>query len=516
MYIAPNTTVHILRGVPLNNRYTDSYDIAGGSGAQITAFLAAKKYTFSNQSYVRVGDGKIRLDINPENLYDCNYMIFQNTKFGNKWFYAFITGVEYANNQTAFVSFEIDVLQTWINDISYNRCFIERQHSLSDEMFENTLPESITDSSMVEVRQEKIDLTPEVWVWTTSQSDGSTGGSYYPVIAGINNTLFFFAFPYGSLEFQSFVQGFVEKGITDNIVWCCMGYREFRSSAQVSTSFGAEKIEKAYSGNLSSLNGYVPRNNKLFCYPYNYITASNQNGGLQEYRYEYFADANNIQFNLYAACSPTPSAVFTPHNYRTSVQNSDNFDYNLPLNGFPGVAVSGDSFKQYVARNSGTLAAQAGGVLGAAGMIAAGVATGGLSTVAMVGLGLTALGKAQSLIGELQDAKAAPEPSRGTQGGDVIFSAKMKTILIKSVCVRAEYAAIIDDYFDLYGYAFDKIDFPSHNHRPEWDYVKTNGACNGGNIPADDLSKINDIFDNGIRFWHKWGTIGNYSLSNKP
>lgn len=55
----------------------------------------------------------MRVEKKAEDLYDCNYLAFQNTSFGSKWFYAFITSVEYVNNITSEITFEIDVLQTY-------------------------------------------------------------------------------------------------------------------------------------------------------------------------------------------------------------------------------------------------------------------------------------------------------------------------------------------------------------------------------------------------------------------
>ena len=35
-----------------------------------------------------------------------------------------------------------------------------------------------------------------------------------------------------------------------------------------------------------------------------------------------------------------------------------------------------------------------------------------------------------------------------------------------------------------------------------------------GNVPADDMALINEIYNSGITFWHT-SDIGNYSLNNK-
>ena len=52
------------------------------------------------------------------------------------------------------------------------------------------------------------------------------------------------------------------------------------------------------------------------------------------------------------------------------------------------------------------------------------------------------------------------------------------------------------------------------NARPYWTYVKTVGCSVSGNIPADDASTIEKIFNAGIRFWKAHTNIGKYSLLN--
>lgn len=85
----------------------------------------------------------MRVGLSADACYDCNYLMFQNSGFGSKWFYAFITSVEYVNNAVTEISFEIDVMQTWFFNYSVGECFIEREHSASDEIGENLVPETV-------------------------------------------------------------------------------------------------------------------------------------------------------------------------------------------------------------------------------------------------------------------------------------------------------------------------------------------------------------------------------------
>ena len=142
MYIAPTTNIKLLYHVPLDNTYDHTIFFYTAS-AQQNYFAGLTKYNLANYTYQRVQKGMLRVGINAENLYDCNYMMFQNTGFGNKWFYAFINSVEYVNNECSEIRFELDEIQTWHFDYSPDICFVERQHSLTDNIGDNILPEPV-------------------------------------------------------------------------------------------------------------------------------------------------------------------------------------------------------------------------------------------------------------------------------------------------------------------------------------------------------------------------------------
>ena len=74
--------------------------------------------------------------------------MFQNTSFGIKWFYAFITNVEYINNETSEITIEIDVMQTWHFDYTVNQCFVEREMAATDDIGGNLVPETLNWANM--------------------------------------------------------------------------------------------------------------------------------------------------------------------------------------------------------------------------------------------------------------------------------------------------------------------------------------------------------------------------------
>ena len=139
MYIVPNSTIHILHGCPLDNTYRDTLYFTNKT-TQSSYFLSLNKYTLNNYTYVRK-ENVLRVEVRNDNLYDCNYLMFKNTAFGDKWFYAFITKTEYINNETTANTYEIDVMQTWKFDYTIHPSFVEREHALLDSIGSNLVPD---------------------------------------------------------------------------------------------------------------------------------------------------------------------------------------------------------------------------------------------------------------------------------------------------------------------------------------------------------------------------------------
>ena len=81
--------------------------------------------------------------------------------------------------------------------------------------------------------------------------------------------------------------------------------------------------------------------------------------------------------------------------------------------------------------------------------------------------------------------------------------------------IRQEYLVQIDDYFDKYGYAVRKLEYPRPMNRKHWSYLKTCGCNIVGNLSATDIATIQGIYDNGITTWASLNEVGNYGLDNR-
>lgn len=127
MLVVPQTEVRLLSNVPLLNTYEHQLTFAS-TAAQASYFMGKAAHTFTDFTYVKE-DGSIKVPKGRDKLYNCNYVMFKNGDFSSKWFYGFVTKLEYINPDTTKVHFELDVYQTWQFAFTFRPSFIEREHA---------------------------------------------------------------------------------------------------------------------------------------------------------------------------------------------------------------------------------------------------------------------------------------------------------------------------------------------------------------------------------------------------
>ena len=137
------------------------YDILGVSESASADEIKQKQYeyfvslakpnygTFLQNTYQRSGKNSVRLQVLCDNIYDCNYIMFQNTNYGTKWFYAFIDEIKYINDNCTEIIYTIDDMQTWYTDYDLGECFVEREHSETDAVGDNICPETLQTGNLI-------------------------------------------------------------------------------------------------------------------------------------------------------------------------------------------------------------------------------------------------------------------------------------------------------------------------------------------------------------------------------
>lgn len=535
MYIEPQTNIKILHDVPLDSAYTHTVVFRSRS-AQSNYFADKAKYNLTAQTYQRVKRGYARVGIAAEHLYNCNYMMWQNKAFGDKWFYAFITGVEYVNNTCSQVSFQIDVMQTWYFDAEVGMAYVDRQHSVSDYIGDNTAPEPVPNGNIKMNWYRKVtDLSKMAYlIAVLNLNKEVTGYVYDRVYSGAQIYV-----AYDSVSVNIIANSYAQQ--PDNIVAIYMCPSQFlpieyqATEGWIDTDDHAPPLYVEYDGLkvIDTLNGYLPHNCKLYTYPYNYFHVDNGAGAELNLRYEYFGDGKP-ELLLWGCFTQPVQINLYPYNYGVHGRPADTHPdvvlnaESLQIANFPMCSWRTDSYQAWVAQNSLPIAAGLGisalggaisGVASAAGIavaasnpVTAGAVAGGAAMGALQSGLPTAL---QALAQGYQASIAADQCKGNLRSGSANINAGFQTFYAGRASLDYNSARIIDEFFDVYGYAQKRLMKVNRLARPHWTYVKTAGITITGSVPSDDLKAIEAIYDNGITFWRNASEVGNYVLDNR-
>ena len=140
MTITPQGQLYLCK-TPLENDYKNQLTFET-LAKQLEYFTSKISHTFENYTYIKK-DNSVNVGENIDNIIDCNYLFYKNIGFTNKYYYCFITNMEYVNENCTKITFETDCYQTWMFDLTLNPCFIEREHVDNDNFKNNRVPENL-------------------------------------------------------------------------------------------------------------------------------------------------------------------------------------------------------------------------------------------------------------------------------------------------------------------------------------------------------------------------------------
>lgn len=548
-YVEPNSTADFFYNTGLSMSHENTLYFADVP-TKDQYFADYNHISVNHVTYQREHRGFIRVDLPMNRMYNVDYMRFRNISFENHYFYAFVTAVNYINNNTTEVQYVLDPLMTWMGAFALKQCFVERQHVTNDNIGANIADEGLGLGEFVCEGTE----SSKSWGTTNStirlqyanpdEAKANTWGGIY------NPTTFVDSDASG---IASRINSLVDQDLADNIVNIYMVPTDFANPGGVHTQ--EVSVSKPY----GSVAGYVPKNKKLFCYPYKYLLVDNSEGDTKKYRYEYFnslpdaTSTGSCKFSIIGTSVNNVEVSMCPEDYNG--QGGVDWTDRIGMSHFPQCAWTTDNYKAYLAQKNAyfshdvinsnptmrgiaigqNLGEQAGQTLGGnqyyqgewlrdtygrSGGVAGGVAGGVLNTIASSGTLMkdTLATKEQiekTLVDNLVPAEGGTRVS-GSATTDLMFTNNTKKFTFKHMSISKNYAIMIDNYFSMYGYKVGQILTPNMNARPHWTYVKTDGCDVAGNLPASDKRSIENIFDSGVRFWHNLSELGNYSLNNSP
>lgn len=153
MLIVPTSRIILLKN-PIEIDYNNELTFSSKT-AQYNYFYNLPKLECENATYQRK-DEVVRFPTDPslegttyDDLIQYNYCMYQNDKWSNKWFYAFVKEVIFDNPGMSYIKLETDVWQTWCFDITFKKSFVEREHVNDDTIGLHTIPENLEIGDLV-------------------------------------------------------------------------------------------------------------------------------------------------------------------------------------------------------------------------------------------------------------------------------------------------------------------------------------------------------------------------------
>jgi hypothetical protein len=513
MDFVPQSTIRILRNVPLDNSYNDTITF-GSASAQSSYFSSLTKYTINGCTYLRE-ESVLRIPKIADDLFDCNYIMFQNSNYDSRWFYAFITHIEYKSQNTSYITFEIDVMQTWKFDFTVQPSFVVREHVSDDTIGANLVDENLeTGDYIANGTAVPANIGLNMWIlvgstvaldWVDNTSARLDGGMYSNVFSGVA----YYAFsPAECGTLIALLKKLSAAGKADAISSISMIPFDILPSGTASGSIvprgvvspGGKQI--TFTKKLTTIDGYTPKNKKLFTYPFNLLHANNNNGNSADFKYEYFSE-DPVTFSIWGNVAPCPTVFMIPLFYRGIPIDNES---RLSLENFPMCNWTIDAFSNWLAQNTAGIGL---GVLSSAFALGIGNSTGNPMAVASGAIGIA------SELGSIAQHAIQPPQAKGSiVAGGANCAGLANDFILQPLSIRAEFAQRIDKYFDMFGYKVGTVKVPNMSTRPHWNYVKTIDCHITGSVPLDGMSKIKSIFNNGVTFWKSGSEVGNYNLDN--
>lgn len=559
MNFQPTTEVRLLSNVPLslnnsNQRWFDNI------GSQSAYFISKTKYRFTEFTYQRKERQYIAVPMNAEQLYNCNYVMYQNSNFTNKWFYGFITEIQYINPNTSWVYFELDVFQTWLFEMEFKDSFVEREHTRrynsQGKPIINTIDEGLNYGTEYQIVSDKrySNYGNLLFILVTAKDylhklPPNLVRPYPANLGNVPQGFFNYIFPisldgyhswtYGGFNLMSWAS-FYDKLTTEpsyvgkvvsltlldflplNVVIDEDNYDivsidnvsiyNARDDLGLTGSIIYLKTGAFSNGKINCGDKYQDFPNysesKLLMYPYSYTKVCDMKGNEFDIKNEYI-ESNMLQFDVIGSLAPQSKTAYEVVDYK----GNTNLLSGIINNTVSSMAVIDDYTAAYLqgAQNSLLTSASVNAVSSLIN-VGSNLAIGNIGGA--VGSGLGGITEIMQLNAKLKDIDNHPSNLRN-QGNNYNFdfaNGYMGIRIIKYT-VSAEYQKTLTDYFKMFGYKVNKVKIPNLHTRQNWNYVKTVDCTIHGNIPQNDLEKIRSLFNLGVTLWHT-DDIGNYALSN--
>ena len=473
-----------------------------------------------------------------------NYIAFKNPYYGNKWYFGFVEEIVYVNNNTTTIKYKLDVFSTWYSSMNVGKAFIEREHVSDDTFGLHTYPENLeTGEFIINECDEftRMDLV-NTYIGVSRVQDGlpsQYGGTMNNLYSGLT----YFCFT-DNIEAGKFIKGYDRTGHGDNIITVFVlpkalydfdtgdtltinndsgtPYETCTGKRVTDTTIPTELIRKTIYRN-TSLNGYVPKNNKMFTGEFNYLYVTNNGGTDVKYNYEDFV--SDPHFKIDGVITVGGSIRLMPTNYKkydclnpNTRYSWSEYNYGITCAKYPTCSWNNDAYTNWLTQNATNFLVDD-IKFGYSQFNSLPNEENASSIVNVMNTDYVgnAIGHYLDRMSLKKSYSFMPIQAKGSiNAGDITLSEGAIGFWYYKMSIKYEYAKICDDFLSRFGYRVNEIKTPNLNSRTKFNYIKVGSYDEliTGDIPASDLEEINNIFRKGVTIFHDYTSFGDYTQTN--
>lgn len=501
----PETTIYLFKDTRVD-AFNQPYFT--NEGAKMSWYFSHPYITYDRYSYQREQRSYVRVDGKADELRAYDMLGFKNGS--NKWILCNVLGVEFINPNCTEVAFEVDYMQTYIEQTQFRHCWVEREMQENDwdgtkPSWNNLQPEGLETGALIRspltsaMEMTKFDKFSAVVISKYDINGDDTysieSNNNYP--SGLNKIVFDVPKNGILLGLSAYLNQLAAKGI--NVTEAIVGIF-ICPSDYVNDGTWSRVITVNPTWNV--IDGYELVNAKCFTSEFVKFEISNRRGEEVELKPERFTETDSIILRMDSNFGwGSGGAMLYPQSYEGWPK-----DFGVILFNDVQSPFTSNAFSSWLSQNSGSLIL--GGMLNVIKGASTGVIAGGPGGAA-AGAGFAA---AQSLVKIAEQGKD-PSAVGGQSAGNVLqIVLDNYGFSINWVWPSYQNIKCIDEYFSMYGYRTNRLKVPNVNTRPLWNYVKTAGAVVTGPFTHTAKLAMQQQLDNGVTFWHvPAATIGDYS-----
>lgn len=399
--IIPRGQIHLLKNVPLSPDYINTFWFSSPTEQYNYFMNQFSNVTSLNTQYQRKNRGWLRVKADYKDVWNVSYMMWRNfpatamngttvvrNGYEDKWWYAFVDKIDYINDNVVEIHYSLDVIQSYMFNVSYEDTFIDRMTEATNYAGDNLIDEGLPVGEYVYNTSEEMLFADEGF---TPTADGALSKMRPIIPATMNIDYHDTSDGTTSSPIRTTMQeddnGMLTGCLMLDPTYECTGgdYVNNRRKAQTwlakmpgskvggvlavimcpniiidSTGTNYERSPKkklfsqtfSRSGTLKNYNNVV--NKKLLTFPYNALQVVSSDGSSITFAYEMFTNPSSIQFSLDVVYTfPVQGILYPSGMYKYGTIKSLT---TLPLPMLPSCSWSNDTYKAWAAMNTGFIA----------------------------------------------------------------------------------------------------------------------------------------------------------------